>query len=138
MTPIETIALHYQVIIQKDIEAIQAKYLDSPETYVVLEGPRLTTRGYKFIAKGWNDFCNSPLELSAIEWVEGPFCKEKGEMAWVAGVIQLNIVHNENKFQNLFRASFILEKVINNWKISHEHVSIAHPDPYGIGDWLKK
>lgn len=138
MTPIETVNAHYQVIIDKDIQGICDKYLDSPETYVVLEGPRLTTRGYDKIAKGWNDFCASSLQLRRIEWTEGPYCHASDQMAWVAGIIRLEISIQEKHFENIFRASFVLIHTENGWKIDHEHVSAAHPDPYGIGDWLKK
>jgi ketosteroid isomerase-like protein len=138
MTPVDTVNAHYQVIIDKDVEGICDKYLASPNTYVVLEGPRLTTMGHERISKGWRDFCASALRLRSIEWVEGPFCHETPAMAWVAGIIRLDISHNAIGFENTFRASFVLLSTDEGWKISHEHVSVAHPDPYGIGDWLKK
>ncbi len=136
-SPIQIINDHYKVIIDKNIAGICDKYYPSPETYVVLEGPRLTTKGYDKIAKGWTDFCASSLRLLSINWVEGPFAEETAEMAWVAGIITLQVLVNENSFENTFRSTFVLVKQEGNWKIKHEHVSIAHPDPYGIGDWLK-
>jgi ketosteroid isomerase-like protein len=150
---IQTINGHYQCIIQKDIAGICAKYAASPDTYVVLEGPRLTTMGFEKIQKGWTDFCASPLALLSIQWTEGPFVEEHATMAWVAGIIRLKIKINKDKemvsgdinhdntnhggFENTFRASFVLVKAGSDWKIKHEHVSVAHPDPYGIGDWLR-
>jgi ketosteroid isomerase-like protein len=138
MTPLHTINQHYQLIIEKDIEGICSKYAPSPETYVVLEGPRLTTTGFEKIKKGWTDFCASSLRLESIDWIEGPFSEISETMAWVAGIIQLKVSTSEHSFENTFRASFVLLKLNNDWKIKHEHVSVAHPDPYGIGDWLKK
>ena len=142
MTAIETVNQHYQVIMDKNLEEICHKYIQSHDTYVVLEGPRLTTIGFEKIKKGWTDFCASSLSLDSINWIEGPFTDECKEMAWVSGIISLGVSINKhnttNKFTNTFRASFVLLNQNNEWKIKHEHVSIAHNDPYGIGDWLKK
>ena len=41
------------------------------------------------------------------------------------------------RVENIFRASFVLNKAGEEWKIKHEHVSVVHPDPYGVGDWSK-
>lgn len=145
MTALQTVNEHYQVIIAKNVEAICSKYVASEDTYVVLEGPRLTTKGYEKIKKGWTDFCQTNmLQLESINWIEGPFAQETKNMAWVAGIINLKVAITKTNqpahfFENTFRASFILIKNENNedWKIIHEHVSIANADPYGIGDWLK-
>jgi ketosteroid isomerase-like protein len=138
MTVLETINTHYQVIIDKDVEGICSKYFPSEETYVILEGPRLTTIGFEKIKKGWTDFCASNLKLISINWMEGPFVEEAATMAWVAGIISLKVAVNDTEFENIFRSTFVLVKQEDNWKIKHEHVSLVHADPYGIGDWLKK
>ena len=138
MSPLEQINHHYQVIIDKDLDAICSKYVPSEDTYVILEGPRLTTKGYEKIKTGWTDFCTSRLQLLSIKWIEGPFVEEVDTMAWVAGIIQLKVQVKETQFENVFRASFVLLLQEGTWKIKHEHVSVVHPDPYGIGDWLKK
>jgi ketosteroid isomerase-like protein len=138
MNALEQINAHYQVIIDKDLDGICSKYIPSEETYVILEGPRLTTIGFEKIKKGWTDFCASSLQLNSIEWIEGPFAEEAAGMAWVAGIIKLSIKVNERSFENIFRSTFVLLKHDAVWKIKHEHVSVVHPDPYGIGDWLKK
>ena len=59
-------------------------------------------------------------------------------MAWVGGVIVLTVALQEQRFTKTFRASFVLTRQGEEWKIKHEHVSAAQEDPYGIGDWLKK
>ncbi len=137
MKVIEIINAHYHAIINKNIDEICNKYVPSENTYVILEGPRLTTIGFEKIKKGWTDFCSSSLQLISIEWIEGPFAEEASNMAWVAGIIQLSIKVNNKIFDNIFRASFVLIEHNGVLKIKHEHVSIVHPDPYGIGDWLK-
>jgi ketosteroid isomerase-like protein len=137
MTALETINSHYQVIIDKDVEGICSKYFPSEETYVILEGPRLTTIGFEKIKKGWTDFCASNLKLISINWIEGPFVEEAATMAWVAGIISLKVAVNDTEFENIFRSTFVLIKQEDDWKIKHEHVSLVHADPYGIGDWLK-
>jgi ketosteroid isomerase-like protein len=137
-TALEVVNAHYTVIIQKDLDGICDKYVPLPDTYVILEGPRLTTTGYEKIKTGWIAFCASPLSLQAIEWIEGPYTEETDTMVWVAGIIRLQISTGTRSFENIFRASFVLTLHEGVWKIRHEHVSVAHPDPYGIGDWLKK
>jgi ketosteroid isomerase-like protein len=137
MSPLATVNEHYRVIIEKNIVEICDKYYPSEDTYVVLEGPRLTTTGYAKIAKGWGDFCQSNLELKSIEWTEGPYHETSEQMAWVSGIIRLEVAVGEKAFANIFRSSFVLVPHEGQWKIKHEHVSMAHADPYGIGDWLK-
>jgi len=134
---IQAVNEHYQAIIEKNLPEILAKYDPSEETYIILEGPRLTTIGFTKIQKGWTDFCASAISLKSITWLEGPFSQETAEMGWVAGIIRLNVNIQGRMFENTFRASFVLVKYEGAWKIRHEHVSGALADPYGIGDWLK-
>jgi hypothetical protein len=139
MSPIETINHFYQAIIDKRVEDIRLGYVPSEETYVILEGPRYTTLGFEKIAKGWGDFCDSPLTLNKIEWVEGPFEETTEGMSYVAGMIVLTVEVKEKEFSVQFRSTFVLLKNEENvWQIKHEHVSAPLADPYGIGDWLKK
>ncbi len=128
---------HYKAIIDKDLPRILDKYDPSEETYVILEGPRLTTTGFTKIQKGWTDFCRSAIALESIDWLEGPFSQETAEMGWVAGIICLRVVINGRRFENTFRATFVLTHTNGAWKIRHEHVSGVLTDPYGIGDWLQ-
>jgi SnoaL-like domain len=138
MSPLATINNHYQAIIAKEPDAICAKYFPSEATYVILEGPRYATMGFEKIKKGWTDFCASPLQLLSIDWTEGPFTGATESMAWVAGIIRLKVAVKEQTFENIFRASFVLVLYEGAWTIQHEHVSLVHPDPYGMGDWLKQ
>ncbi len=129
----------YQAIIDKRVADICAHYVQSPQTYVFVEGPRYSTLGYANIARGWDDFCASALTLEKIEWVEGPFTEIEGTMGWVGGMIVLTVQLREQTFSVQFRATFILRQAADGlWLITHEHVSGPLPDPYGIGDWLKK
>jgi ketosteroid isomerase-like protein len=137
-SPLQTINDHYQVIINKDVDGICSKYYPSEDTYVILEGPRLTTTGFEKIKKGWTDFCASSINLESIEWIQGPFVEEQTTMAWVAGIIKLKIAIENNSFENIFRATFVLVKHNDEFVIKHEHVSVVHADPYGIGDWSAK
>jgi ketosteroid isomerase-like protein len=137
-TPLQTVTAFYQAIIDKQVDSILSNYVPSEDTYVILEGPRYTTVGYDNIAKGWRDFCDSALSLTVIQWTEGPFEKISDEMAFIAGQINLTVQLGEKSFTVLFRATFVLIRPENFWQITHEHVSGPLPDPYGIGDWLKK
>lgn len=140
MRPTNTINAFFKAIIDKKAAKIGEFYVQDEETYVVLEGPRLTTLGFANIQKGWLDFCDSNLTMDKIEWLEGPFAEAETKLAWLGGVIKLTVsVGEEKTFEQTFRASFVLKKdaKTNNWLIRHEHISGALADPYGIGDWLK-
>ncbi len=136
-TPLSCIDQFYAAITAKNAPLICTHYVPDEDTYVVLEGPRLTTRGYAKIAKGWDDFCQSGLSLSRIEWLEGPFEETSTDMAWIGGIIRLTIELKGKEFERVFRATFVLRWHDGGWRIRHEHVSAALEDPYGIGDWLK-
>ena len=139
MTPLHTISAFYEAIINKNVGDICRAYVESENTYVVLEGPRYTTLGYTKIAKGWADFCDSALLLKSIVWVEGPFEETSEDMAWIGGQVVLTVEVKQKSFEVQFRATFVLRKNDKNlWQIKHEHVSGPLEDPYGIGDWLKK
>jgi ketosteroid isomerase-like protein len=137
MTPSKRINNFYNAIIAKDAPNIDGFYVPDEDTYVILEGPRLATKGFSKIQKGWKDFCSSDLHLTSIEWLEGPFEEVSESMAWIGGVIQLSITIKDRSFSQTFRASFVLKIYDGEWCIRHEHVSGALLDPYGIGDWLK-
>ena len=131
MTSIETINHFYQAIIDKNVAEICAAYVQDEQTYVVLEGPRLTTLGFSKIEKGWIDFSASAIALTHIEWLEGPFSEEEKTMAWVGGVIKLVVSIGDNPFEQTFRASFVLKKGKNTegsrnsskrqWLIRHDY-----------------
>ncbi len=110
MTAIETVNAFFQAIIDKNAAKICTFYVQDEQTYVVLEGPRLTTLGVSKIEKGWFDFCDSKLTLDSINWLEGPFSEEEKTMAWVGGVIKLVVSVGEKSFEQTFRASFVLKK----------------------------
>ena len=141
-SPTATIDAFYAAIRAKDAAQIETYYVQDEGTYVILEGPRLATKGFAAIRKGWVDFCTSGLTLAGIDWLDGPFVETGADMAWVGGIIRLSVRLNKSDnsardFEQTFRATFVLRTVDGYWKIRHEHVSGALADPYGIGDWLK-
>ncbi|MFS4467253.1 nuclear transport factor 2 family protein [Maribacter sp. 2210JD10-5] len=127
----------WNAISERDINEINNGYCQDEDTYVILEGPRLATKGIKMISNGWKDFVQSPISLDKIVWTEGPFEEIVGDMGWIGGVTDLYITVNGKEIKNTFRSSFVMKKIDGDWKIRHEHVSAAHSDPYGIGDWKK-
>ena len=137
LTPLEAVNTSFANIIRKDADAICAGYFESEDLYVILEGPRLSNRGHAPISKGWRDFCESAIALQSIDWMEGPYEEITSEMACVAGITRLKVSVKDMDIERVFRASFVLTKQDGAWKIKHEHVSAAHDDPYGIGDWLQ-
>ncbi|MEO0044303.1 MAG: hypothetical protein RL329_3751 [Bacteroidota bacterium] len=140
LTPSQAINHFYQAIIDKDVEKIIHFYVPDEKTYVILEGPRYATLGFNKIRKGWRDFCDCALTIHSIEWVEegSPFGESNGDMAWLAGVIHLAGTVRGKPLLRKFRASFVLRKHEESWRIQHEHISAPMNDPYDMGDWLKK
>lgn len=141
-SPTDAIDAFYAAIRAKDAAQIETYYVQDEGTYVILEGPRLATKGFAAIRKGWVDFCTSGLTLAGIDWLDGPFVETGADMAWVGGIIRLSVelgmsAGATRRFEQTFRATFVMRAVEGNWKIRHEHVSGALADPYGIGDWLK-
>ncbi len=142
MTPVETINAFYAAITAKNAPLIGTFYVQDEDTYVILEGPRLATKGFSKIQKGWYDFCDSALALAGIDWLEGPFVEASTDMAWIGGIVRLRVsLKGKNgpahRFEQTFRATFVLRQHEGAWRIRHEHVSGALADPYGMGDWLK-
>ncbi|MBL7814234.1 MAG: nuclear transport factor 2 family protein [Saprospiraceae bacterium] len=139
MSPTNTVDAFFKAIIERDAEAIIRFYVADELTYVILEGPRLSTKGFTKIADGWRAFCVSPFRLHSIEWLEGAFAEAEGSLAWVSGVVALTVSLHEKTFVQTFRVSFVLKKSVDTegWLIRHEHVSGALLDPYGTGDWVK-
>ena len=135
MNAVTFINAFYEAIISKRVDEIIQSYVQTEDVYVILEGPRLATKGIEKIASGWKDFCMSKIKLNSIDWLEGPYVFDSSECASLAGVIRLKGGIGEKDFDNIFRASFVLQKTTDGYKIIQEHVSGALADPYGIGDW---
>ncbi len=133
----DRITKFFNAIITRDIEEIKNGYCQDEKTYVVLEGPRFSTKGFAKIAEGWSDFTDSPIGMDKIVWTEGPFEEIVGDMGWISGITELYLTVGDKKVFNTFRSSFVFKREDNDWKIRHEHVSAPHEDPYGIGDWKK-
>lgn len=137
----KAIRTFWDAVEAKDKEGINDAYVRDEGTYVVLEGPRYTTLGFNMISKGWSDFCDSPINLESIKWVEGPFEELDVNMGWIGGIIDIAISASGKEFVTRFRCSFVMTKGQEEddeiWRIRHEHVSAPLPDPYGVGDWLK-
>ncbi len=133
----DRIQIFWDAVMANHLKGIEDAYVSSEDTYVVLEGPRFTTKGFNEIISGWRDFTSSPIQLTKTEWIEGPFEEILGEMGWVAGIADISIKVEEKEFTNRFRCSFVMVNQYKDWKIKHEHVSAPLSDPYGIGDWKK-
>ncbi len=113
----DRITQFFNAIIQEDIEEIKNGYCQDERTYVVLEGPRLATKGFSMIAKGWNDFTTSPIAMTKIVWTDGPFEEIVGDMGWISGITELHLKVGDRDVHNTFRSSFVLKREDNDWKI---------------------
>lgn len=138
MTPTETAGKLFRAVIEKRLDGILDCYLPLETTYVFVEGPRWSTKGFARISEGWRAFVNADLELTSCDWVEGPFGEEAADMAWVGGIVEIRArVRDEVRTVRL-RGTFVMRRDdAGGWRIAHEHFSAPAPDPYGIGDWLR-
>ncbi len=139
MTEIAEIAQHhFQAVVEKRVEEIIARYADSDQTYVFVEGPRWATVGFENIAAGWRAFVDAPLAVESCRYVEGPLSQVIGEMAWIGGIVELAVRVRDQLKTVRFRGTFVFARQVDGeWRIVHEHFSQPAADPYGIGDWLK-
>lgn len=129
---------HYRAIIAKNVDEILDGYVRSGDLLVFVEGPRWATFGYENVAKGWRDFCASPIALERIEWIEEPKSEVFGEMGWLGGQVELTVTINGETKTIRFRGTFVMRRAADGkWRVIHEHFSQPAADPYGIGDWLK-
>jgi ketosteroid isomerase-like protein len=124
-------------IIDQRIGDIIAGYDPSDATYVFLEGPRWSTKTGERVAFGWNAFVDSPIQMLAKTWVEGPFSQVQGTMAWIGGILDLDVAAGDRRLTIRLRGTYVLtEHAPGVWGIVHEHFSQPMSDPYGLGDWL--
>ena len=136
---LETTQHHFQKIVEKDLEGILATYAQSEDTLVFVEGPREVTIGYEAIARGWAGFTQAPMTLDSCHWAEIYQETIVGDCGWLVGIADLRVTINGIAKALRLRGSFILRlHAKHGWQICHEHFSLPHADPYGIGDWLPK
>ena len=128
---------HFRHTIAKQADAIIARYAPTADTYVFVEGPRWSTTGIEKIDTGWRAYVSAPMAMRDFSWIEGPHASIAGEMAWHAGIVDIDMEIRGRITRVRFRATHILRQdVAGEWRIEHEHFSQPAPDPYGIGDWL--
>ncbi|MER3426653.1 MAG: hypothetical protein C4334_00935 [Pyrinomonas sp.] len=138
MIPTEVASKLFRAVIEKRLDDILRCYVPAETTYVFVEGPRWSTKGFARISQGWRAFVEADLELMSCDWVEGPFGQEAADMAWVGGIVEIRArVRGEVRVVR-FRGTFVLRRDdADGWRIAHEHFSAPASDPYGIGDWLQ-
>ncbi len=136
---LETSKRHFAAIREKRVDDIVAGYVDDPGAIVFVEGPRTLTRGWGNIAAGWRAFCASPITLETCEWTEVLQEEETEAMAWMSGTVAMNVDVKGRKARVSMRGTLVMKRGADGrLRIFHEHFSLPHADPYGIGDWLGK
>lgn len=131
-------------VVDRRVADVVAAYDAGPATYVFPEGPRWSTRGGERVEAGWRAWLGTPNAIFGSAWVEGPYAQQAGELAWVAGVLDLDTDTATGLRPLRMRASYVLRRTEGSaggpaegaWRIVHEHFSRPDPDPYGRGDWL--
>ena len=128
---------HFRHTIAKEADAIVARYVPSAATYVFVEGPRWSTTGIERIETGWRAYVDAPMAMTGFTWIEGPHVSVGGELAWHAGIVDVDMLIRDRQTRVRFRATHVLRRGVDaEWHIEHEHFSVPSADPYGIGDWL--
>ena len=128
---------HFRHTIAKHADAIIDRYVASPDTYVFVEGPRWSTTGIDKIATGWRAYVGAPMAMMDFAWVDGPHVSSGADMAWHAGIVDIDMQIQNRLTRVRFRATHVLRRATDGeWRIEHEHFSQPAADPYGIGDWL--
>lgn len=117
-------------------DAVVAAYEDGPATYVFPEGPRWSTVSGAAVARGWRAWLDAGNAIDAWHWVEGPYEGTEGDLAWVAGILDLDVRSGAGPRTLRLRGTYVLRRTAAGWRIVHEHFSQPAPDPYGTGDWL--
>lgn len=138
MDPVQALTAFFDAIVSGRLEEVTAMYRPGLTTYVFVEGPRWSTRGYEQVAAGWRAYLNSPIRITHWQWSEGPLSEVWSDSAFIAGLLDLHACIGETSRTVRLRATFVLHRdPANQWRIVHEHVSQPMVDPYGIGDWLE-
>jgi uncharacterized protein (TIGR02246 family) len=129
----------FQGVIDKNIEVIADTYADDAQLFVFLEGPRTKTIGWENVRTGWEHYLSSKISPQHIAWGDDLQIRDYGNVGWVAVSNKVTVVIGGEPPTTLeLRSTWFLEKRDGQWRIVHEHVSLPHPDPYGIGDWLRE
>lgn len=130
-------AHHFQAVIAKDLPAIVNRYAPGDDTYVFVEGPRWSTRGFERIAAGWRAFTEAALTVRSCTWVEGPLSQVAGDLGWIGGIVELVVEARGRERHVRLRGTLVMDRSADGtWRVVHEHFSQPAADPYGIGDWL--
>ncbi len=122
-SPKSFIRSFYTALVKRDAEAIMWHYDLSPNTYIIAQPPPVHQPGAGFFPGGWEAYLSTDWALHDMLWTEGPFEDRLGEMAWLAGGLQLVMGTQQHTFEQMFKATFILRRREQHWKIVHEHVS---------------
>ncbi len=130
-------AHHFEAVMARDLPAILDRYAPGDDTYVFVEGPRWSTRGFERIAVGWRAFTEARLTVRSCTWVEGPLSQIVGDLGWLGGIVELVVDIGGRERHVRLRGTFVMRRSADGaWRIVHEHFSQPAADPYGIGDWL--
>jgi len=129
----------FQGVIDKKIEVIADIYAHDEQLFVFLEGPRAKTIGWEKVQTGWENYLSSKISVQSITWGDDLRIRDYGNVGWVAASNKVTVTVGDEPPKTLeMRSTWLLEKRDGRWRIIHEHVSLPHPDPYGIGDWLRE
>ncbi len=136
---LDTTLYHFAAIRDKQYEAIIDTYMPGEDAFVFVEGPRWVTRGWSAICEGWRGFIAAPMTLNEVVWEEVFQEQIIGQVGWLSGIASLQVTLSGKSVHVRLRGSFVMTLCDDGrWRICHEHFSIPHADPYGIGDWLPK
>lgn len=126
----ETVQELFGSIFARDFDAIVSKFSTSDDAFLYSEGPDWSTKGRENISQVWRNYLNAPFHFTKADWIDGPIAIEAGELAFVAGLVELHLANAGLKRIRL-RMTWVLRMEGGRWKIFHEHDSQPVERPFG-------
>jgi ketosteroid isomerase-like protein len=94
-------------------------------------GPRWFVHGLLEVREEWSEWLREPpARYRAFRWIDGPYGEARGELAWIAGVLEQDYVWNGAAASRHIRVSMVLCKNADGWRIALEHNSRPDVEPY--------
>ena len=124
----------FDAIIRKNVDAIQAHYLQEDRLFIFLEGWEGKIEGFEreSNAASWQGLLDQ-VAFSEIELTEDVRIGRDFDLAWVGGTTR-SVYTPAGKTESVEvtpRATWILERIEARWLIVFEHVSFPRDKPYG-------
>ena len=124
----------FDAILRKNIDAIQAHYLQEDRLFIFLEGWQGKIEGFEkeSNAAAWKGLLDQ-VTFSKIQLNDDIKVGRNGDLGWVGGTTESSYTpKGETQTVDITqRGTWILERHLSRWVIVFEHVSFPKDKPYG-------